>query len=385
MAQSKVSQKENTPLGGGHKKGKQAGGAQQKRFNSFASIADDDGNPKNAKEYDQQPHGEDELFFVVNEELEGDERKIAQDRVDLLNYIHDELYYKKVARVVPAPSESRVDDTEIYHQGDYNGRKIDVGVHFYQGNNGVWTARAFAKFADADLSEDEYGVTIWADHAANASEVRKDKGSKIVASLSKFYWAPRWNYVLRYLRERMEAYNRDGSKATELAEPAAPGVSGIDGFEDDNDPTEIEEPMEFPSGCTGIIIGAKGASLNELKAKSGIKEIQMPEKTEPRPKARELVTLTFKGRKSAVNKAREMIAAIVQEWRNAPRPDRNGGGDGGFQQSIEGFSQPGGFDQVQEGSGDNDADAGGDSWADSANANAAATADWSNGGGGKGW
>ncbi|KAL2061315.1 hypothetical protein VTL71DRAFT_7588 [Oculimacula yallundae] len=397
MAQSRTTQKDSTPVGGGGKKGKKAGGAQQVQgVNIWQHLADDDGNAKNAKEFDKIPHTEDEVFFKVNDELEGDELKqVAEDRVQLLNFIHQELFYTKIARTVPAPADNNVDNTEIYHQAEYNGRKIDVGVHFYQGSNGVYTARAFVKFVDADLSDDEYGLTIWADHAANGPEAKKDKGGKGVAGLSKFYWAPRWNYVIRYLRSRMEAYNRDGSQAIEIVEPSAPGVA--EAAEDDNDPTEIEEPMEIPAGCTGIIIGPKGSKMQELKNQSGVVNIQMPERAEPKPKAREPVTMFLKGRKSAINKAKALIEAIVQEWKSAPRPDRNGGGggSGGFQQT-EGFAQQSeDFNQIQEGfGGDNggsgdgawgdSGNAGGDggdgSWADSANAAAA-----NGGGGGDNW
>lgn len=130
--------------------------------------------------------------------------QVAQDRVDLLNFIHKELFFSKVVRHIPAPLDNVVNDIEYFHQAEYKGRKIDIGVCFYQAENGVLTARAFAKFADAELSDNDFGTTIYADHAANATEAKKDKSSKVVAGLTKFYWAPRWNFVVRYLRLRME-------------------------------------------------------------------------------------------------------------------------------------------------------------------------------------
>ncbi|MAD87932.1 MAG: hypothetical protein CL912_33645 [Deltaproteobacteria bacterium] len=80
MAQSNVNTKENVPLGGA-KKGKKGGNAQvDRRFNNvsmFEILADDDGNPKNAKEFNDTPHTEDEVFFIVNDELTGEEREVC--------------------------------------------------------------------------------------------------------------------------------------------------------------------------------------------------------------------------------------------------------------------------------------------------------------------
>lgn len=79
MAQSKVNHKENVPLSSG-KKGKKTGPAQRNtNGNPFDAIADDDGNAKNAKEFDLIPHSEDEMFFMVDEDLTGDERKVCHD------------------------------------------------------------------------------------------------------------------------------------------------------------------------------------------------------------------------------------------------------------------------------------------------------------------
>ncbi|KAH6720837.1 hypothetical protein BKA61DRAFT_668735 [Leptodontidium sp. MPI-SDFR-AT-0119] len=378
MAQSKVNHKENVPLSSG-KKGKTTGPAQRNtNGNPFDAIADDDGNAKNAKEFDLIPHSEDEMFFMVDEDLTGDERKVAQDRVDLLNFIHKELFFSKVVRHIPAPLDNVVNDIEYFHQAEYKGRKIDIGVCFYQAENGVLTARAFAKFADAELSDNDFGTTIYADHAANATEAKKDKSSKVVAGLTKFYWAPRWNFVVRYLRLRMEAYTRDGSHAIEIVDPALPTPETLD---DDNSAV-TDHPYDIPSGCTGAIVGKGGATINGLKSQSGVEDIKMPEKVEPRPKAREPVTLTIIGRKSAAEKAKVLIQAIVDEWLNAPRPPRDGGNGGGvgFQQPTQGFAQ------IADGSGGNTADdgfggdAGGGSWADSVNA----VAD-NQGGGGNSW
>ncbi|KAH7327276.1 hypothetical protein BKA65DRAFT_597830 [Rhexocercosporidium sp. MPI-PUGE-AT-0058] len=384
MAQAKVNKKENVPLGGG-KKGKKAGPAQRStNGNPFDAIADDDGNAKNAKDFDKIPHTEDEVFFKVNEEILGDKLKVAQDRVDLLNFIHKELFYSKIVRHVPAAQDNIVDDTEYFHQAEYKGRKIDIGVHFYQAENSVLTARAFAKFADSELADDDFSTTIYADHALNAIEAKKDKSSKVIAGLTKFYWAPRWNFVVRYLRLRMEAYARDGSHAIEIVDPTLPTAEGA---EEENDTTETTREVMVPSGCTGAIIGTKGAKINEIKSQSGVNEIKMPERVEPRPRPRELVTVTITGGKSAVDKVQKAIEAVADEWLNAPRPPRDGGsgGNGGFQQPSEGFAQipegsGGGFGAGDGFGGDN----AGDSWADSVNNAAAAASDNFGGGGGGG-
>lgn len=75
-----------------------------------------------------------------------------------------------------------------------------------------------------------------------------------------------------------------------------------------------DHPYDIPSGCTGAIVGKGGATINGLKSQSGVEDIKMPEKVEPRPKAREPVTLTIIGRKSAAEKAKVLIQAIVDEW-----------------------------------------------------------------------
>ena len=92
--------------------------------------------------------------------------------------------------------------------------------------------------------------------------------------------------------------------------------------EDDN--TEKEEPMDFPAGCSGAIIGPKGAKISEIKKTSGVKDIKMPEKSDDpstRPRARDLVQLTIIGKARAISKAKEMIQVVVDEWvRNCLRP-----------------------------------------------------------------
>ena len=42
--------------------------------------------------------------------------------------------------------------------------------------------------------------------------------------------------------------------------------------------------------------------------------LKMPEKTEQRPRARELVNVTLTGRKGAIKKAMDSIQAIADEW-----------------------------------------------------------------------
>ncbi|PVH77634.1 hypothetical protein DL98DRAFT_517254 [Cadophora sp. DSE1049] len=110
------------------------------------------------------------------------------------------------------------------------------------------------------------------------------------------------------------AYSQDGSTAIEVVEPelAKAGEDAVD----DNDQTEHEDTMQVPAGCTGAIIGTKGAKINELKSVSGVKDIKMPEKTETRPRARDLVNVTIIGRKGAIKKAMGLIQAIADEWVN---------------------------------------------------------------------
>ncbi|KAK0122048.1 hypothetical protein ONS95_010312 [Cadophora gregata] len=382
MTYLKLSNKENVPLGG-TKKGKNVGNAQAgRRFNNgsmFEILADNDGNPKTAKEFNDTPHTEDEVFFKVDHELTGEERKIAQERVDLLNFINKELIYSKIARFVPIPADNEITETEYYHQHEYNGRQIDVGVYHYLGVNNVWTARAFVKFVDSDLSDDEYGITIWSDHAANSSEAKKDRaGFKAVSGTTKFYWTPRWHFVVKYLRERMYAYTQDGSTAIEIIEPEPIKDGQYD--VDENDQTEHEDILQVPAGCTGAIIGAKGAKINELKSVSGVKDIKMPEKTEPRPRPRDLVSITFIGRKGAIKKAMGLVEAIVEEWVTAPRPPRAGGNGGGFDQPSAGFAQP------EEGSGGGNDSGGGESFPeDNFNTDGAGNNNWADSMNDSGW
>ncbi|MAD87930.1 MAG: hypothetical protein CL912_33635 [Deltaproteobacteria bacterium] len=108
------------------------------------------------------------------------------------------------------------------------------------------------------------------------------------------------------------AFTQDGSTAIEIIDPE-PAKTGDD-KEDDNDQSEHEDVLQVPAGCTGVIIGPKGAKINELKSISGVKDIKMPEKTEQRPRARELVNVTLTGRKGAIKKAMDSIQAIADEW-----------------------------------------------------------------------
>jgi hypothetical protein len=74
--------------------------------------------------------------------------------------------------------------------------------------------------------------------------------------------------------------------------------------------------MSIFSGASGKIIGPKGAKIQEIKTTSGVKDIKMPAKNEDgtRPKARDLVELTIIGKPSAIEKARELIQEVVDEW-----------------------------------------------------------------------
>ncbi len=124
-------------------------------------------------------------------------------RVLILNFIHRELKVN-MDRSIPGSKFDRF--TEIFHRGTYQGVSVDVGVHFYMATNGVMTAQAFVKPTDADYDEDGvWGGAVWACHAASVDDALKDKSTKMIGKLSKFYWTPRWNYVVKYLHERMHS------------------------------------------------------------------------------------------------------------------------------------------------------------------------------------
>lgn len=97
----------------------------------------------------------------------------------------------------------------------------------------------------------------------------------------------------------------------QLIEPAA---QLAEGEIDENDTTVRDTTMEVPAGITGAIIGKAGAKINELKTQSGVEDIKMPERQEPKPRAREPVTLTIIGTASATKKAWALIEVIRDEW-----------------------------------------------------------------------
>jgi hypothetical protein len=74
--------------------------------------------------------------------------------------------------------------------------------------------------------------------------------------------------------------------------------------------------MEVFYGATGKIIGTRGAKIQEIRKASGVTDIKMPAKSEdgPRPKARELVSITIIGKGRAIANAKTLIQALVDEW-----------------------------------------------------------------------
>ncbi|KAK2624576.1 hypothetical protein QTJ16_005769 [Diplocarpon rosae] len=345
--------------------------------NLYALLDGKTGNPANAREFDATHHDEDEMFFKLRKGFEGtdEEMEMALARVNCLNFIHNALK-KDIARSVPGGLGGSK-DTEIYHRGVYKDISYDVGVHSYVTDSGVVTAQAFVKLTDLSIQGVEINAAIWSAHAAMVDEAKLDHATKVVTKLGKFYWAPRWKYVVAYLRERMYAYNEFGDIVPELDEPKVSVEAG--GPFDENDDTEQEFEMDIFSGSSGTIIGTKGAKIQELKSLSGVKDIRMPKKEEdaPRPRARDIVKITLIGTGRAISKAKVLIEAVVDEWANAPRPSRDGGAGfgGGFNAGggdIGGNSAETAALIAGGNSGWGSAEPAGDEdWADDANADAA--------------
>ncbi len=110
-------------------------------------------------------------------------------------------------------------------------------------------------------------------------------------------------------------YNQYGDEAPEIPDPKAPidDVAGDDAA--DNDNTEVEDEIEVFAGCSGKIIGPKGAKIQEIRAASGVKDIKMPEKDENnRPRARDLVQIKLIGTKRACKKDATLILDVQKEW-----------------------------------------------------------------------
>ncbi|OWP00326.1 agglutinin receptor [Marssonina coronariae] len=391
MVQNKFSSSKENAAAGKGKSGKKAhikvsmtagaGG------NLYALLDGKTGNPSNAKEFDEVYHDDDEMFFKLRKDFDGtdEEKEMALARVNCLNFIHNVLK-KDMARSVPAGLDHSK-DTEIYHRTVYNGISYDVGVHSYVTDSGVITAQAFAKLTDLSIQGVEINAAIWSAHAAMVGEAKLDHATKIISKLGKFYWAPRWKYVVAYLRERMYAYNEFGDIVPELDEPKIFVEAAENGSFDENDNTEQEAEMDIYSGSSGTIIGPKGSKIQELKSRSGVKDIRMPKKDEdaPRLRARDTVKITLIGTGRAISRARDLIQAIVDEWASAPRPPRDGaagfgggfnagGGDyGGNSAEIAALVSIGntGWGSVETAAGDATAAGADNDWADDANAEAA--------------
>jgi hypothetical protein len=123
-----------------------------------------------------------------------------------------------------------------------------------------------------------------------------------------------FQYVVNALRKT--AYERYEKNGTYIPEPELEVVEGGNKDGDNDSQEEREELMEVFYGCTGKIIGPKGAKIQEIKKTSGVTDIKMPAKSEdgPRPKARELVNVTIIGKGRAIATAKTLIQAVVDEW-----------------------------------------------------------------------
>ncbi|KAI9048854.1 hypothetical protein LZ554_006712 [Drepanopeziza brunnea f. sp. 'monogermtubi'] len=383
MARKVLAGKENNQPVAGKAAGNKSGAQSITGGNLFAALEDKDGNPATAAEFMEGPRDDGEVFFHVDPNVADDDRKDAESRVLILNYINHHLT-RDMARFVPGDLEPSK-NTEIMHRTAYNNVILDVGVHAYLHDNQVETMQAFVKLADADIEGDGIDGTIWGEYAANTEEAEKDKATKTVSKLaakSVFYWVPRWKYVVNSLHKRMNAYDKFGTKVPELPEPK---VFDENAAEDNS--IEIEEEYGIFSGSSGQIIGPKGSKIQQIKAETGVKDIKMPQKDEDnRPRARDIVMVTIIGTQFTINKAKKAIQVV----KNAPRPQRDGGA--GMYAAAPGWGNEGGNGgggnhTVIQASGDWDTGAavsaapaeGGKSWADDANASAAAkivSSDW---------
>ncbi|EKD12547.1 hypothetical protein MBM_09303 [Drepanopeziza brunnea f. sp. 'multigermtubi' MB_m1] len=385
MAKKALAGKENGQPVAGKAAGIKSGAQSITRGNLFAALEDKDGNPSTAAEFMKGPRDDGEVFFHLDPDVADDDRKDAESRVLILNYINHHLT-RDMARLVPGDLEPSK-NTEIMHRTAYKNVILDVGVHAYRHENQVETMQAFVKLADADIEGDGIDGTIWGEYAANTEEAEKDKATKIVSELATmgvFYWVPRWKYVVNSLHKRMNAYDKFGTKVAELPEPKF--FDAAEGGNEDNS-IEIEEEYGIFSGSSGQIIGPKGSKIQKIKAETGVKDIKMPQKDEyNRPRARDIVMVNIIGTQFTINKAKKAIQ------KNAPRPQRDGGasmyaaapgwgdeggnGGGGNHTVIQ---ASGDWESVPATSADWDtvsaAPAGGEggkSWADDANASAAA-------------
>ncbi|CZR62998.1 uncharacterized protein PAC_12895 [Phialocephala subalpina] len=303
--------------------------------NPFAAIEKMDGNPMTPQEFDEYEHGEEEFYFRADD----DAPENLKRRCLILNYIHTRLHVD-MQRTIPAMLPSK-GEFEYYHRDEFQGVELDVCVWFPKKFETTdWKqVHAVVKYASDQLEDDDaYERVIGAD-VAWTPEGRNDPFTMKHDSMSRSYWAPRWKYLCRYLTDRMwNDFEKDGTVIEREHEPenvgrggggnGAAATSNGGGAAEYDDGSEQEEVMEVFSGITGRIIGPGGSKIKEIKAETSIANIDLPKREDgaPRPRPREMVNITLKGTRTAINKVKVIIKEISDEWNNTPRPPRDGGG-----------------------------------------------------------
>ena len=108
-----------------------------------------------------------------------------------------------------------------------------------------------------------------------------------------------------------EDFDKNGIEIYHEPEPESADEAGGGGV---NSNGVIEEAFQVYAGCTGAIIGPGGAKIKEIKANSGIVNIEMPEKKPDGPRGKTLVDVTLKGTKSSIKKAKKILEDFMAEW-----------------------------------------------------------------------
>jgi hypothetical protein len=115
------------------------------------------------------------------------------------------------------------------------------------------------------------------------------------------------------LRSRMaREFEKDGTERELEREPVPP----TDDARDRGSQDVIEDTHMVYAGSMGQIIGPKGAKIKEIKEKTSVVSIDTPPKAEDgsRPRARELVPISLKGTRYNIDKAKDLLQAVVDEW-----------------------------------------------------------------------
>jgi hypothetical protein len=232
-------------------------------------------------------------------------------RVLILNYIHKKLLAVDV-RTIPADKDANV---EIYHRGKFNGTSFDVCVYWPPREDDLKPCIAMVKLTSDDAAEayenNLAGVISATADTRWSSDANDDSFTSTVEKLSKNYWAPRWKYVVKYLRERMydDFYKNGTPKPEPEPEPVKVSIAISDSGE------IIDEVYEVFAGAKGSIIGPKGAKINEIRAGSGVKDVKIPPKEESSGlRARDLLGITIIGTKTSIEKAKVLIDEVVSGW-----------------------------------------------------------------------